>query len=141
MFPRYVKQQVDQYLVTLQTAEAGTGGALTGGVAVDGVGASFRKGGAALKRGCCDGGVFGGVFGGVTGCRTGAGGGGGRRSLLGPRLVERDVCSPTFSVGITPHRRNTVLAFSAFSLSIITFFFKAFVESSTACTSRVLRFF
>ena len=57
----------------------GTGGALTGGVAVDGVGASFRKGGAALKRGCCDGGVFGGV----TGGRTGAGGGGGRRSLLG----------------------------------------------------------
>ena len=75
----------------------GTGGALTGGVAVDGVGASFRKGGAALKRGCCDGGVFGGVFGGVTGCRTGAGGGCGRRaSLLGTRLVERDLCSPTF---------------------------------------------
>ena len=61
----------------------GTGGALTGGVAVDGVGASFRKGGAALKRGCCDGVVFGGV----TGGRTGAGGGGGRRSLLGTRLV------------------------------------------------------
>ena len=70
----------------------GTGGALTGGVAVDGVGASFRKGGAALKRGCCDGVVFGGV----TGGRTGAGGGGGRRSLLGMRLVERDLCSPTF---------------------------------------------
>ena len=77
----------------------GTGGALTGGVPVDVVGACCVKGGAALKRGCCDGGVFGGVFCGVTGGRTGAGGGGGRRveiSLLETRLAERDLCSPTF---------------------------------------------
>ena len=60
------------------------------------VGAGCKKEGAALRRGC-DGGVLGGVFGGVAGGRTGAGGGCGRRaSLLGTRLVERDLCSPTF---------------------------------------------
>ena len=81
----------------LADREGGTGGALTGGVVFVEVGAGFRKAGAALKRGC-DSGV-GGVFGGVTGGRTGAGGGCGRRevrSLLGTRLAERDLCSPTF---------------------------------------------
>ena len=74
-----------------------TGGALTGGVTFAEDGAAFRVAGAALIRGCVGG--VGGVFGGVAGVRTGAGGGCGRRearSLLGTRLEERDLCSPTF---------------------------------------------
>ena len=67
-----------------------TGGALTCGVTFAEVGAGFRVAGAALMRGCAGG--VGGVFGGVTGVlgRRAA------RSLLGTRLEERDLCSPTF---------------------------------------------